>query len=318
MDKIPFVDGTKISNAKVTIDEQEYEVTPAQYSGTTPVSAFNLNKMQDNIENAIPITNTIKVSATEPSPKADVWIKYALNLFDGEIQENYGYNTNTGALETNSTTYCNKNKIKVDAGKTILLTKDNNAFAVRYFFYTNNNVYISQALGNATAVKVPTNASFVNFHFAKTIVDNDPTGLKLRYTPVVENDVLVNDNGEYRSILPIQDYTLNQEKKIGKWITGEDLYSMTVQGTSPKVTTDGTYGTTTYIDLSNRNIKQGMLRNSWIIDTGNNVIGLPYLTNSGNVIKSFFNINFKKVEINCNVKNYSEVPIIAEVIYTKN
>lgn len=53
MDKIPFVDGTKISNAKVTINEQEYEVTPAQYSGTTPVSAFNLNKMQDNIENAI-------------------------------------------------------------------------------------------------------------------------------------------------------------------------------------------------------------------------------------------------------------------------
>lgn len=53
MDKIPFVDGTKISNAKVTINEQEYEVTPAQYQGTTPMSAFNLNKMQDNIEKAI-------------------------------------------------------------------------------------------------------------------------------------------------------------------------------------------------------------------------------------------------------------------------
>ena len=53
MDKIPFEDGTKISNAKVTINEQEYEVTPAQYQGTTPVSAFNLNKMQDNIEKAI-------------------------------------------------------------------------------------------------------------------------------------------------------------------------------------------------------------------------------------------------------------------------
>ena len=53
MDKIPFVDGTKISNAKVTINEQEYEVTPAQYSGTTPVSAFNLNKMQSNIENTV-------------------------------------------------------------------------------------------------------------------------------------------------------------------------------------------------------------------------------------------------------------------------
>lgn len=53
MDKIPFVDGTKIKNAKVTVNEQEYEVTPAQYQGTTPMSAFNLNKMQSNIENTV-------------------------------------------------------------------------------------------------------------------------------------------------------------------------------------------------------------------------------------------------------------------------
>lgn len=52
MDKIPFEDGKKLKNATVTIQEQEYEVIPAQYQGTTPVSAFNLNKMQDNIDNA--------------------------------------------------------------------------------------------------------------------------------------------------------------------------------------------------------------------------------------------------------------------------
>ena len=63
MDKIPFVDGTKISNAKVTVNEQEYEVTPAQYSGTTPVSAFNLNKMQDNIEKAIDTVERIDISS---------------------------------------------------------------------------------------------------------------------------------------------------------------------------------------------------------------------------------------------------------------
>lgn len=52
MDKIPFEDGVKLKNATVTIQGQEYEVKPAQYSGKTPVSSFNLNKMQDNIENA--------------------------------------------------------------------------------------------------------------------------------------------------------------------------------------------------------------------------------------------------------------------------
>lgn len=94
MDKIPFVDGTKTSNAKVTIEGQEYEVTPAQYTGTTPMSAFNLNKMQDNIEKAIPITNTIKVSATEPSPKADVWIQHGDDVEDDIFVNNNGvYNS---------------------------------------------------------------------------------------------------------------------------------------------------------------------------------------------------------------------------------
>lgn len=55
MDKIPFVDGTKTQEAYVTINEQNYPVTPAVWTGTTPVSAFLLNKLQDNVENAINI-----------------------------------------------------------------------------------------------------------------------------------------------------------------------------------------------------------------------------------------------------------------------
>ena len=89
MDKIPFVDGTKIKNATVTVNEQEYEVTPAQYSGTTPVSAFNLNKMQNNIENTL-----VKVSATEPNPKADVWIKHGDDVEDDILVNDNGvYNS---------------------------------------------------------------------------------------------------------------------------------------------------------------------------------------------------------------------------------
>ena len=52
MDKIPFEDGKKLKNAFVTIDGKEHEVTPAQYQGKTPMSSFNLNKMQNNIDNA--------------------------------------------------------------------------------------------------------------------------------------------------------------------------------------------------------------------------------------------------------------------------
>lgn len=58
MTKIPFEDGVKVSNAKVTIDDVDYNVTPAQYSGATPFSAYNLNQMQDNIETAIDEVDT--------------------------------------------------------------------------------------------------------------------------------------------------------------------------------------------------------------------------------------------------------------------
>ena len=55
MNKIPFEDGTKTQEAYVTIDGQNYEVTPAVWTGKTPLKAQNLNKMQDNIEEAINI-----------------------------------------------------------------------------------------------------------------------------------------------------------------------------------------------------------------------------------------------------------------------
>ena len=59
MNKIPFEDGTKTQEAYVTINEQNYPVTPAVWQGTTPLKAQNLNKMQDNIEEAINIQRAI-------------------------------------------------------------------------------------------------------------------------------------------------------------------------------------------------------------------------------------------------------------------
>lgn len=59
MNKIPFEDGTKTQEAYVTINEQNYQVTPAVWTGKTPLKAQNLNKMQDNIEEAINIQRAI-------------------------------------------------------------------------------------------------------------------------------------------------------------------------------------------------------------------------------------------------------------------
>ena len=65
MNKIPFEDGTKTQEAYVTIDGQNYQITPAVWNGTVPLSAQNLNKMQDNIEEAINIQRaTVTLEST--------------------------------------------------------------------------------------------------------------------------------------------------------------------------------------------------------------------------------------------------------------
>lgn len=65
MTKIPFQDGTKTQEAYVTIDEQNYQVTPATWTGNTPLKAQNLNKMQDNIEEAINVQRaTVTLEST--------------------------------------------------------------------------------------------------------------------------------------------------------------------------------------------------------------------------------------------------------------
>jgi hypothetical protein len=44
-----FSNGTLRQKAQVEIDGTVYEVEPAQYEGTTPLSAYNLNRLQENL-----------------------------------------------------------------------------------------------------------------------------------------------------------------------------------------------------------------------------------------------------------------------------
>lgn len=53
MKKIKFENGTLVSNAKVEVGGIIHDVTPEQYEGTTPLSASNMNAIQDNTEEAI-------------------------------------------------------------------------------------------------------------------------------------------------------------------------------------------------------------------------------------------------------------------------
>ena len=53
MNKIPFQDGQKVTDAYVTINEQNYTVHSAVYEGPTPFTAHNINKLQNNVEESV-------------------------------------------------------------------------------------------------------------------------------------------------------------------------------------------------------------------------------------------------------------------------
>lgn len=98
MNKIPFEDGTKTQEAYVTIDGQNYEVTPAVWTGKTPLKAQNLNKMQDNIEEAINIQRAIVTLNTTVNANTNY-----------TLPTNMYYEVGNDSLEIN---YCGSKLIK--------------------------------------------------------------------------------------------------------------------------------------------------------------------------------------------------------------
>lgn len=49
MQIVEFENGNKIQEAYVEIDGKQYVITPAQYEGNTPLSAYNVNRLQKNL-----------------------------------------------------------------------------------------------------------------------------------------------------------------------------------------------------------------------------------------------------------------------------
>ena len=64
MQKINWENGTVVKEATVTVDGIEYEISPREIDGNTPLSASNLNLMQENIEDAIEDISTDYITET--------------------------------------------------------------------------------------------------------------------------------------------------------------------------------------------------------------------------------------------------------------
>lgn len=85
---VTFINGTLVQKAQVEIDGTTYDVEPAQYDGTTPLSANNLNLLQTRLYDYVDEIST----KTFPDGKYSV-LTGQLTMADGEGTTNINYPT---------------------------------------------------------------------------------------------------------------------------------------------------------------------------------------------------------------------------------
>ena len=243
MEKIKFEDGQLVRPAYVTIDDVEHEVTPAVHEGSTPLSSYNLNKMQNEI-----IEDGIIVSQTEPEiDRRKIWIqKKGKNLFDGQYYVGYGYNTTTGKLVINNAVYSSVNKIELQTKATkICLSRDGELLTTRFFFYDNDNNFISHDVSSTESLaSIPKNSKYCSFQVGNGIIASSDFSsvqveagtsediLPTSFEAYTNNTIYVkNDNGIYEEFIKKEEDRINKvetklnntESKMNEKVSGVKL-----------------------------------------------------------------------------------------------
>lgn len=89
MNKIPFQDGQKVTDAYVTINEENYIVNPAVYEGPTPFTAQNINKLQSNIEESVETYIYNLVLATNVAAGGEITLPFNYKVGANVLQVYY-------------------------------------------------------------------------------------------------------------------------------------------------------------------------------------------------------------------------------------
>ena len=231
MDKINFQDGTKVSNAKVTIDGLDYTVTPARYSGATPLSSTIMNTMQTNIENAInQNANNIggeDYDNTETYEVGDI-VKYEEQLYicieNVDTPEEFD---DTKWSQTDVLSSAGGNEIAIGSqsditGKTKIFVEESTQ-RLKYKDSTTGN--FTDIAGDEVFIGDEQDAP----ESTKLLVDTEDDSWNNIGTEVV--DTLEGNEGNrapsVRAVNELNTYS-TEEVKIGTWIDGKPLYRKVV------------------------------------------------------------------------------------------
>ena len=259
MDKINFQDGTKVSSAKVTIDEVDYTVTPARYSGATPLSASVLNKLQDNIEDGldeldtkidsevdildakidsevdildakIDAINFIDLEVVQTLPTTDIKTK-TLYLVpkslseQGDVYDEYLYINSTwehiGSTEADLSNYYNRTEVdtKIDSLNELLNSKVDKVTGQGLSANNFTDGYKTKLDGIATGA-------------TKNTVENSLTSTSTTNALSAAQGKALNDK-----ITNLSTYSTSEINTGKKWIDGKYIYKKTIAITFPNDTT---------------------------------------------------------------------------------
>lgn len=257
--KVNFQDGTKVSSAKVTIDEVDYTVTPARYNGATPLSSTVMNTMQTNIENAInQNANNIggeDYDNTETYEVGDI-VKYEEQLYicieNVDTPEEFD---DTKWSQTDVLSSAGGNEIAIGSqsditGKTKIFVEESTQ-RLKYKDSTTGN--FTDIAGDEVFIGDEQDAP----ESTKLLVDTEDDSWNNIGTEVV--DTLEGNEGNrapsVRAVNELNTYS-TEEVRIGTWIDGKPIYRKVVEYTPSAIIGEAGKVTDIYIPHRISNFKQ--------------------------------------------------------------
>lgn len=199
--------------------------------------------------------NNVAISSTEPKNKADVWIQHSKNIFNSKLEKG-SINFQTGSLESSSNAVRTTDYIPIEPNTEYTINRINGtgskAFAIRGYDSTFKYLgYISTFTENIKTFKTITSnidgmpSKNTPFTYMKFVDYDNNTNAKyminkgnqaLPYENYVEDDIKVNNNGIYNSVLT-KEITTGIEIKTNRRIDGKDIYYKRIDlGTGPNAT----------------------------------------------------------------------------------
>lgn len=163
---IVFENGSLSQKATVEIDGTIYEVEPAQYEGNTPLSAYNLNKLQENLYDYVDEENTNQTQQINQNLSNLTYIK-----------DNYAILTGSVNIQTHPTgRYSGTTSFNYPSGFT-----KNNCVVISHMFCTlpgtNNESYnTSMGIASNNYVTSTFNVSLNNNNISVTCFDSSASG----------------------------------------------------------------------------------------------------------------------------------------------